>query len=612
MQKTSKRLEITDILAELIQKLSAEEVEVGVFLSLGYLNPPYDQIKFNMADKMVLRALELCYGLNKGKVGKMYSDLGDLGDVALELATRHGIASATPRNDGRRRVPQRFGEVASAESGTRDENAAEPTTMKVHKEMVAIATDEGSGSQDRKVLALSNLLKKLSPLSAKYSIRIVLGTTRLGFTEQTVIDALSKILNGDKSASRKIEEVYNIHPNVGFIAKTLKIHGAKGLARIQLETGVPVLSQKAQRLSDPEEILEKMNGTAWAEYKLDGTRVQLHLDRKKLGLDKKTGQNSLFAFNSAAVMVKTFTRNLEENTYQFPDVAESALKQINAQNVILDGEAIGYDPKTGRYIPFQEMMQRKRKHNVGDYAKQIPLKYIVFDILYLNGKDLTPLSLVERHKLLKSTIKGSGVLEIAKHIETLDPAQLWQFFESSKEKNLEGIMIKNPKSSYRAGAREFSWIKLKRSNTDILEDTIDCVVLGYYFGRGTRANFGIGGFLCGIWDNKEQIFTTFTKVGTGLKDEEWVELKKRCNRIKAKEAPKNVKVPKILIPDVWVKPEIVVELGGDDISVSQNHTSGYALRFPRLIKFRDDKSATDTTSPQEIVALHKSQRKPSD
>lgn len=584
LEKTSKRLEITDILAELIQNLGANEVEEAIFLSLGYLNPPYDQIKFNMADKMVVRALELCYGIDKVKVEKLYSDLGDLGDVAMTLAT----------------------------DGTRSRHDGRMTVSQVRKEMVILATDGGSGSQDRKVVALSDLLKKLSPLSVKYSVKIVLGTTRLGFTEQTVIDALSKILSGDKSASRKIEEIYNIHPNVGFIAKILKVDGIRELEKIQLETGVPVLSQKAQRLSDPEEILEKMNGTAWAEYKLDGTRVQLHLDKQKTGLNKKLDQNNLFAFNKDAVMVKTFTRNLEENTYQFPDIVESALNQIDAESIILDGEAIGFDPKTGRYIPFQEMMQRKRKHNVGDYAKQIPLKYIVFDILYLNGKDLTPLSLYERHKMLESAIKSGDVLEVAKHIETTDPAELWQFFETSKEKNLEGIMIKNPQALYRAGAREFSWIKLKRSNTDILEDTIDCAVLGYYFGRGSRANFGIGGFLCGIWDPNEQVFTTLTKVGTGLRDEEWMELKKRCDKLKVKEVPKNVRFPKILTPDVWVKPEIVVELGGDEISVSRNHTSGYALRFPRLITFRDDKSATDTTSPKEILALHKSQRKPTD
>lgn len=581
LNQTSKRLEITAILAELIDELTPEETEQAIFLSLGYLNPPYDQIRFNMADKMVVRALELCYDITREKVDRLYSNTGDLGDTAMNLAL----------------------------NTTKDRTESKTTILQVRQKLLDLAQDEGAGSQDRKIAKLSDLLTTLSPQAVKFTIRIVLGTTRLGFTEQTIIDALSKMVTNDKSASREIEEVYNLHPNIGLIAKIIKEKGLKGIEAVDLETGVPVLSQKAQRLSDPKEILEKMAGQAWLEYKLDGTRVQLHLDRKKQALDNTLDQNALFDFNKDKILIKTFTRNLEENTYQFPDIVESALAQLRVDSVILDGEAIGFDPATEKYIPFQDMMQRKRKHNVGEYAKQIPLKYVVFDILYLDGKNLTTLPLTRRHELLEKVIKNKGVIEIASHVETSEAAELWEFFESSKEKNLEGIMIKNPKSPYRAGAREFSWIKLKRSNTDILEDTVDCVVLGYYFGRGNRATFGIGGFLCGIWDEKEQKFTTLTKVGTGLRDEEWVELKNRCDKLKLKESPKNVSTPKILAPDVWVKPHIVVELGGDEISVSQTHTSGYALRFPRLITFRDDKAPTDTTTLKEIVALHKSQRK---
>ena len=581
LNKTTKRLEITAILASMIKALDTNEVENALFLSLGYLKPPYSQLKFNMADKMVARSLELCYNMKKPEVETMYSDIGDLGDVV---------------------------EILSSKTAQTHRGRSEQTINGVHKSLCTMALDEGSGSQDRKVAQLAALLKTLDPVSAKYTVRIVLNTTRLGFTEQTVVDALSNGISGNKSSSRIIEEVYNIHPNVGYIAKMLKEKGLAGLKDITIETEVPVLSQRAQRLSDPEEILEKVGGEGWAEYKLDGTRVQLHLDRDKNILTNKVNQDNLFSPNDSVVMVKTFTRNLEENTYQFPDIVEAALKQIKAASVILDGEAIGYDPKTGKYIPFQDMMQRKRKHNVGDYAKQIPLKYIVFDILYLNGQSLTGLDLKSRHKKLEEVIKVGDTLEVAEHIATTDPTELWQFFEASKEKNLEGIMIKNPSAVYRAGAREFSWIKLKKSNTDLLEDTIDCVVLGYYFGRGSRADFGIGGFLCGVWNNNDQIFTTLTKVGTGLRDEEWVELKSRCDKIRVSKCPKNVLVHKTLQPNVWVEPRIVVELGGDEISVSQNHTSGYALRFPRLLRFRNDKKATDATSQKEIKDLHKSQR----
>lgn len=574
INQTTKRLEITAIIADLIKKLDIKETEKALFLSLGYLNPPYNQIKFNLADKMVMRSLSIAYKIDPKVIEDKYNKEGDLGEVAYSLC-----------------------------HNKKDSNLS---VVDIYSLFLDIAQQEGTGSQERKLSKLADLLLKLSPLETKYAIRIILGTTRLGFTEQTIIDALSVIETNSKNASPKIEEVYNIYPNIGFVASKIKKDGLNGLKDIKADTGIPILPQKAQRLSDPNEILKKMDGTAWVEYKFDGTRVQLHIDRAKTPDYTKITQSELFDFKENSFLVKTFTRNLEESTYQFPDIISMATKQVLAQSVILDGEAVGYDFKNQKFIPFQETIQRKRKHDIDKYAKQIPLKYIIFDILYINGTQITNLPLKERVVLLKEVIKESELFHISPHQQVDNPNEIWDLFESSKEKDLEGIMIKNPNSPYRAGAREFSWIKLKRSNTDILEDTIDCVVLGYYFGKGNRANFGIGGFLCGIWDKDEQTFTTLTKVGTGLKDEEWIDLKERCDKIKLKTQPKNVKVDKTLIPDVWIEPKIVVELGGDEISTSPTHTSGFALRFPRFIRYRTDKSPTDTTSPQEIKAMQKS------
>lgn len=574
INQTTKRLEITAIIADLIKKLDIKETEKALFLSLGYLNPPYNQIKFNLADKMVMRSLSIAYKIDPKAIEDKYNKEGDLGEVAYSLC-----------------------------HNKKDSNLS---VVDIYSLFLDIAQQEGTGSQERKLSKLADLLLKLSPLETKYAIRIILGTTRLGFTEQTIIDALSVMETNSKNASPKIEEVYNIYPNIGFVASKIKEDGLNGLKDIKADTGIPILPQKAQRLSDPNEILKKMDGTAWVEYKFDGTRVQLHIDRAKTPDYTKITQSELFDFKENSFLVKTFTRNLEESTYQFPDIISMATKQVLAQSVILDGEAVGYDFKNQKFIPFQETIQRKRKHDIDKYAKQIPLKYIIFDILYINGTQITNLPLKERVVLLKEVIKESELFHISPHQQVDNPNEIWDLFESSKEKDLEGIMIKNPNSPYRAGAREFSWIKLKRSNTDILEDTIDCVVLGYYFGKGNRANFGIGGFLCGIWDKDEQTFTTLTKVGTGLKDEEWIDLKERCDKIKLKTQPKNVKVDKTLIPDVWIEPKIVVELGGDEISTSPTHTSGFALRFPRFIRYRTDKSPTDTTSPQEIKAMQKS------
>lgn len=581
LDETSKRLDITDILADLITSLDVQETAIGVYLACGYLKPKYRDKTFNIADRMIIRVLGQSFKTPLDKVNKLYQEQGDLGNVAKILA----------------------------EIQVSKENLEKLTVAEVYSKLEEIALIEGGGSQERKIIYTSDLFSKLDAVSIKYVLRMILGTTRLGFTELTIIDALSKIVSDDKSMSKNIEKKYNIHPDIGFVAETVKKYGAKGIEKISMETGIPILSQKAQRLSEPNEIMQKVEGLAWIEYKFDGMRVQLHMDKKKAGFEQSANQQDLFALSQTSGLIKTFTRNLEENTHQFPDIVVAAISNIHADSVILDGEAIGYDPQTQDFLPFQEIMQRKRKHNVESMSKQVPLKYFVFDILYLNGQDVSQKPLKERNKLLSKIISNNNVIEMAEHFTTHDALTLWDHFETSKIKNLEGIMIKNPNSPYRAGAREFSWIKLKRSNTELIEDTLDCVILGYYYGRGNRAGFGVGGFLAGVWDNQSQSFKTFTKVGTGLKDEEWLYLKEQCDQLALMEKPVNFDIEKTLEPDVFVSPKLLVELAGDEISVSANHTAGYALRFPRLMKFRHDKAPTDTTNLEEIKTLYESQRK---
>lgn len=381
-----------------------------------------------------------------------------------------------------------------------------------------------------------------------------------------------------------------------------------------MTTGVPLMPQLPQRSSDPEETMEKMEGDSWAEFKLDGTRVQLHFDRTKSASKnstksaEKVEQTGMFT-EQPKFFVKTFTRNLDDSTHQFPDIIEQADKYINADSVVFDGEAIGYNKETGEYLPFQETIQRKRKHGVKDIAKEIPLKYLIFDILYLNGEQLLDKTLEERRHSLEKIIKPNETLVINKALRTSDATELGEYFKTAKDKNLEGLVVKNPKTSYQAGARSYAWIKLKRLETDEskVDDTIDATVLGYYNGKGVRATFGIGGFLVATYDSKDNKFKTISKIGTGLTDEDWVYLKEQCDKIKVKEMPKNVEVPKELNCDVWVNPQIVVEVRADEISKSSQHTAGYALRFPRLMRFRDDKNATDVTSIPELKQLFENQ-----
>jgi DNA ligase-1 len=578
LEQTSKRLEITDILKNLINELEASETAQAVYLSLGYLQAQHSPLQFNMAEKMMVKILAKAFSKTEEQVEKYYSKLGDLGNVCSEI---------NPNEKGSKNI-----------------------IKTVHEDLVELAKISGSGSQDRKIIKAVEILSAENKLSSKFITRMILGTTRLGFTELTVIDALAKLIAKTPEEAKKLKEEieakYRIHPDIGLIAKNIKKSGIKGLEEIEMEVGIPVHAQKAQRLEDPAEIIEKMRNV-WVEYKFDGTRVQLHLDRSRPFSQEETTQQDLFGQASELPFVKTFTRNLEETTNQFPDLVEAAAAQIDAKSVILDGEAIGYNKQTGAYLPFQETIQRKRKHGVKEAVEKIPLKLLIFDILYLNGKSLVNKPLSERHGLLERIIKKGDTLEIASHIETSSEEKLAAFSRDALKKGLEGIMAKKLDSPYEAGARNFTWVKLKKSREQILSDTIDCVVLGYYFGRGARADFGIGGFLVGIWDERTNIYKTLTKVGTGLKDEDWKKLKKEADKIKVKQKP-NADINSKYDCDVWTEPRIVVEIAADEISKSNDHSCGYALRFPRLIKFREDKNPKDTTNIEEISNIYEMQR----
>ena len=585
LEDTTKRLEMVDILSDLIKNLDVEETDKAIYLASGYIGAQFEGIKFNIADRMMFRVLEQSFSTAKNpdikdNIQNLYAQTGDLGNVVFEFKKN-------------------------------DETSKNPTISEVYFKLIDISQIEGSGSQEAKITKISNLIKDVDALSAKHITRIILGTMRLGFTELTIIVALANFLN-DKSLAKKIENKYNIHPDIGLIAKKIKSDGIKGIDDIEMEIGVPVLSQKAQRVSGMEEIMERIDNV-WAEFKFDGTRVQLHFAKKGNYDEKRNSDNkpqgSLFSGVKDETLVKTYTRNLEETTHQYPEIIEAAKIQINANSAILDGEGIGYNKETGEFLPFQETIQRKRKYNISEAAKNIPLKYFVFDLLYLNGESIAHKPLSERRKLLSSVIKTGNVIEVDEHLETTEFEKLEEYFEIAKNKGLEGIVVKTPEDPYQAGARSYSWIKYKTADQKLLSDTVDCVVLGYYYGKGVRSKFGIGGFLAGVFDEKTNTFKTVSKIGTGLTEDDLKVLKAACDKIKIKELPKNVDVTKMFTPDVIVSPELVVEIGADEISVSPSHTAKYALRFPRLIKFRHDKKPQDATTVEEIKKIHKNQRK---
>jgi DNA ligase-1 len=258
------------------------------------------------------------------------------------------------------------------------------------------------------------------------------------------------------------------------------------------------------------------------------------------------------------------------------------------------------------FLPFQETMQRRRKHRIGEMAAELPLKAMVFDCMYRDGQALLDRPLLERIEVLTQTVSGGEVLQ-AEPGAVLDDAQrLEDMFEAALERGLEGLVVKRVDSPYQAGARNFNWVKLKRHSRGALEDTVDCVVLGYIYGRGRRTALGVGALLVGVYDAEADEFKTVTKIGTGLSEEQWREAGERAAPFRTETKP--ARVNSTIVPSVWLEPKIVVEVLADEITKSPSHTAGYALRFPRLIRFRDaDKRPEDATTLRELIELYRAQ-----
>jgi DNA ligase-1 len=463
----------------------------------------------------------------------------------------------------------------------------------VYDQLYAVATASGEGAIAQKTDTLADLLKRLSAREARYTLRIPLGQLRLGIGDPTMMDGLSFAKAGDKSLRPTIERAYNVCSDLGYVAKIFWERGVDGLQGIGVEPGKPVRPALAERVTGPEEIIKRM-GEAAIEPKFDGFRCQMHKIGKKITI---------------------FSRNLEETTHMFPDLVQGALAQVKATSAIFEGEALAYNLESGEFLPFQVTVQRKRKYDIEQMQRDLPLRLVCFDLLYLNGQDLLGKPYRERRALLEKVIGEGDVLQVAEAIITDDPQEIQAFFDEKVSLGLEGIVAKRLDSPYQAGARNFNWIKLKRSYQGELSDTVDCVIVGYWRGRGQRAQFGIGSLLTAVYDPTYDRFLTVSKVATGLSDEEWVRLREMLDRIATAEKPARVEAA--ITPDIWVEPRYVVEVRADEITRSPMHTagrrggaSGYALRFPRVINFiREDKNPEDATTEKEIEEMFQRQGK---
>ena len=580
IESTSSRLSITEYLSDLFKKLSAEEMDKTMYLLQGRIAPQFEKIEMGMAEKMVTRSALLALNMDKGMFDKRLREIGDVGKTIEEFKK----------------------EISTIEE-------KELSILEVFEQLHKIALAGGAGSQEVKVSILSHLFSQADHLTSRYLARIPTGALRLGFSDMTVLDALSWMLQGDKKMRPAIEGAYHVRPDLGYIGKLIKSEGIEAIHKVKPAVFTPIIMMRAERLSSSEAIIEKL-GECVMEPKYDGFRLQVHYSKK---------------LNE----VRLYSRNLEEVSEMYPDIIEGIKKEVTAEEMIIEGEAIGYDVASDTFLPFQLTVQRKRKHDIAEKAKEIPLKLFAFELIYLDGESLLQTPFIERRNKLEKAVKPTGkaskdtILLAPKQI-TSDPKKLDILFEDALSAGLEGMIVKKMDGIYQPGARGFNWIKFKKSYGSHVGDTIDCLVMGYDYGKGKRAGFGIGAFLVGVYDEKKDMFFTIAKIGTGLSDDEWRELQVRCQKFKTETKPAIYEVDKMMSVDVWVKPEIVVEIRADIITRSSVHTAGrvmkpsksgssfdvyvpgYALRFPRLETFRE-KKPEDSTSLKELQKMFEMQ-----
>ncbi len=568
MEDTTKRTELTSILAHLFSSVSIDEIDKVVYLTQGKLYPDYMGIELGVAEKTIVKAISKNSGIAESIIMDEYRKTGDLGDAVRNLFK------------GKRQMTF----------------LSEPLTLsRVYMTLDKIAKSSGKGSQDIKLSYLLSLLNDADPDEARYIVKIMLGTLRLGVADYTVLDALAIAKSGTKDLREVVERAYNLSGDLGMVAATLMKEGEDAVKRIGIDIGRPVRPMLAERVSEIKEALTYMERGCTAEYKYDGERVQIH----------KRGKN-----------VMLFSRRLENITMHYPDIVKSALESINADEAIVEGEAVAVDQDTGEFFPFQELMHRRRKYGIEEAMSMYPVTLFLFDIMLINGEQLIDLPLTERRKVLWKSVKSNEKVQFATHIETQDADKLESFMDQAITDGCEGLMLKDITSTYRAGARGFSWIKLKRDYQSQLGDTLDLVIVGAFYGRGRRAGT-YGTLLTAVYDPDTDSFYTVSKIGAGLTDQD---LKSFPKLLEQHRIPhRHARVYSNLEADVWFEPSVVIEVQAQEITLSPIHTAafnsikegaGLALRFPRFTgKLRDDKGPEDATTVKELIEMYKNQKK---
>ncbi|MFW9832777.1 MAG: ATP-dependent DNA ligase [Candidatus Thorarchaeota archaeon] len=569
VESTSGTLEKIQLFSELLQRANPSEVSHITALSIGKLHPDWKgEPEIGIAEKMAVQVVASAASVSESNVLKSLQKTGDIGSTAESLLQQSAQTTLF---------------------------AEELKVSTVYETLDEISKISGSGSNKKKVSKLSGLLTDAKPIEARYILRTVTGSLRLGLGHMSILDSLAVAFTGDKDTRDDLEAAFNVCSDLGRVASILANDGIDSVRAIKTNVGIPIRMMAAKKLSNPKEIIEKAGGKALVENKYDGERVQIH----------KRGDEVIL-----------FSRRQEDITPQYPDVVEMVQNQVTAKTCVLECECVAIDPDTGKMRPFQELMRRRRKTEIQETKAEVPVALFFFDILFVNGKDVTSQPMMKRRELLENVIEKSDRVNLTVAELTDDPSRLQEIFEEAIGSGHEGVIAKavHKESTYQAGSRSWLWIKLKTSYMEGLADSADLVIVGAIHGRGKRTGL-YGAILASAYDFDSDTYPTVCKIGTGFTDDMLTEFKERLETHKLKQ--KHPKVISDIDADVWFEPAEVIEVLGDEITLSPTHPAGkkilkdggLAIRFPRFTgRWRDDKDPTQATSVADLIEAFERQR----
>ncbi|MEM4703227.1 MAG: ATP-dependent DNA ligase [Candidatus Pacearchaeota archaeon] len=573
LESTTKRLEKTYILAEFFKKIPKNESKDLAYLVKGKVFADWQEEQVGISSQLAIKAISKATGISEQEILRKWRSVGDLGKVTEEMIKK------------KKQKTLFTGKL---------------TTEKVIDNLRKASQLEGPGTIERKLSLVAELLTIAEPVEARYIIRTILEELRIGVAEGTIRDAIvwacfgheigikyekemnELELNGEQREKYNkyisiIQEAYDLANDFGIVLEAAR-QGTTALKNINLEPGRPVKVELCLKVDSIAEAFERVGKPASCELKYDGFRMLIH----------KTKEGKIIIY----------TRRLDNVTKQFPEVVEAVKKQVFGKSFILDAEAVGYDPKTHKYRPFQEISQRiKRKYDIEKLKRELPVEVNVFDCIFYNNKNLIKEPLEKRRKLIEKIIKPiKWKLKLVEGIITSSEEEAENFYKLALKQGMEGIIMKNLKSFYQPGARVDTWVKFKP-----VQEPLDLVIIGAEWGTGKRAGW-LSSFILAC--RHEDKFLEIGKVGTGVKE-------------KAEQGLSFEELTKLLKPlvieqkgrEVKVKPKIVVEVAYQEIQKSPTYASGFALRFPRILRLREEHGIFDIHSLDEIKKFYHDQFK---